>query len=124
MISKLPRTLFCLLLLFFIGDSFAQKFINLKTYNVDSLLLILPDQQAEEKVNTLNNLAVSLSFIDFERSKQYADEAMMLAKEMDYKIGIAKALMNYGHMFSYEGLYPQALINYLEALSIYESIEE
>ena len=69
-----------LITIIFVSQCFAQKFINLETYNVDSLLLILPGQQAEEKVNTLNNLAVSLSFVDFEQSKQYADEAMDLQR--------------------------------------------
>jgi len=62
------------------GSSFSQKYINLKTYNVDSLLVILPDQIGEERINSLNYLAVSLSFIDFDSSMQYANEAMTLAK--------------------------------------------
>jgi len=103
-------------------ESFAQKYINLETYNVDSLLLILPDQQAEDRVNSLNNLAVSLSFIDYELSKQYAAEAMNLSKELNYEEGMAAAFQNYGHIYVYQDNYPQALRDYLEALSRYEKL--
>ena len=108
----------------FLCEGYAQKFINLETYNIDSLLLILPGQQAEEKVNTLNNLAVSLSFIDFERSKQYADEAMNLSTELNYEEGKAAAFRNYGHIYAYQGNYPQALSGYFEALSRYEKLDK
>lgn len=106
------------------GECFSQKYINLKTYNIDSLLVILPDQVREERVNSLNCLTVSLSFVDYDQSKQYADEAMNLAKELDYKEGIAAAFRNYGQIYVYQGNYPQALSNYLEALSIYDKLGE
>jgi len=123
-IDMLPRTLVSILLISLMSNCFAQKFINLETYNVDSLLLILPGQQAEEKVNLLNNLAVSLSFIDFERSKQYADEAMNLSSELNYEEGKAAAFRNYGHIYAYQGNYPQALSGYFEALSRYEKLDK
>ena len=107
-----------------LSQCFSQKFINLKTYNVDSLLLILPGQQAEERVNSLNNLAVSLSFIDVERSKQYADEAMDLSKELNNEEGIADAFRNFGHIYQCQGNYPQAMRSYLEALSYYEKLDK
>jgi len=113
-----------LLFVLFMSQCFAQKFITLKTYNVDSLLLILPGQKAEERVNSLNKLAVSLSFIDFERSKQYADEAMNLSTELSYEEGMAAAFQNYGHIYVYQGNYPQALSDYLEALSRYEKLDK
>ena len=84
----------------------------------------MPCQQAEERVNTLNNLAVSLSFVDFEQSKQYADEAMSLSNELNYVEGKATAFQNYGHIFTYQGKYPQALSGYLEALSYYEKLDK
>ncbi|MCD4682405.1 MAG: histidine kinase [Bacteroidales bacterium] len=108
----------------FFCQGFAQKFINLKTYNVDSLLLVLLGQQAEERINTLNNLAVSLSFVDYQQSKQYVDEAMNLSKELYYEEGIAAAFRNYGQIYVYQGNYPQALNNYFEALALYQKLDE
>jgi tetratricopeptide (TPR) repeat protein len=102
----------------------SQKYLSLKTYNVDSLLLILPDQIGEERVNSLNSLAVSLFFIDYEASKQYADEAMNLAKNVNYEKGIADAYRNYGHIYVYQGKFPQSLNNLLESLSLYEKLDE
>ena len=68
-------------------------------YNVDSLHLILPGQQAEERVNTLNRLAVSLYFEKIELAEQYAEEALNLAKELDYQEGIANAFWNFARMY-------------------------
>ncbi|MCD4731134.1 MAG: tetratricopeptide repeat protein, partial [Bacteroidales bacterium] len=131
-IGKLPRTSICHLLISFIliipmvigigSNCFAQKFISLKTYDVDSLLLILPGQYNEERINTLNNLSLSLFFDDIELGKQYADTAMYLAKELKFEEGMAAAFQNYGHIQTYQGNYPLALSNHLEALSLYEKL--
>ncbi len=126
---KLPVIIVCLFLISFILISFgsncsAQKFISLKTYDVDSLLLILPDQYDEERINTLNNLSLSLYFEDLKLGHQYADTAMNLAKELKYEEGIAAAFQNYGHMHTYQGNYPLALSNHLEALSRYEKLDK
>jgi len=133
-IGKLPRTsishiliLFILIVLMVIGfgsNCFAQKFISLKTYNVDSLLLVLPGQYDEERINTLNNLALSLFFEDLELGQQYADTAMNLAKELKYEEGMAAAFQNYGHIQTFQGNYPLALSNHLEAISRYEKLDK
>jgi len=103
---------------------YSQKYINLKTYNVDSLLLILPDKVGEERVNTLNNLAVSLFFVDSDESTHYAEEAMSLAKELDYQEGIAAAYRNFGYINFYQGNYQDALNNAFELIRIYEKLEK
>ena len=118
---------YALLFLFIILSSIRalpQKYLHLETWDVDSLHLILPHQNGEQRVNSLNNLAVSLSFVDYNESKQYADDAMNLAKEVNYEEGIAAAFRNYGQIYLYQGNYPQALNNYLEALSLYEKLEK
>jgi len=112
------------LLIFLSFRIYCQKYINLKTYNVDSLLLVLPDQQAEGRVNTLNNLSVSLFFEKFGLSEHFAEEAMSLAKELNYDEGIAASFRNYGQIYVYQGNYPQALNNYLEALALYEKLDK
>ncbi|MCD4682404.1 MAG: histidine kinase [Bacteroidales bacterium] len=118
------RFLVAALLVFTTHYGISQKFVNLKTYNVDSLLLILPGQQAEERVNSLNNLAVSLSFVDYQQSKQYADDAMHLANELKYDEGVAAAYRNNGHIHFSQGNYPSALNNYHEALILYEKLDK
>jgi hypothetical protein len=101
----MPLLSIIILFLSFSLQGISQKYICLKTYNIDSLLLILPDQTGEERVNSLNNLAVSLSFIDYDQSMHYANEAMNLAKELNYKEGIAAAFRNHGQIFVYQGNY-------------------
>ncbi len=112
------------ILVFYSNYCFSQKFINLKTYDVDSILLILPEQQGKERVNSLNRLAVSLSFVDYDLSTKYADEAMDLANEFIYDEGVAEANRNLGHIYFYQGNYPKALNNYFEALSLYEKLKK
>ena len=93
-------------------------------YNVDSLLLILSGQQAEERVNTLNRLAVSLYFEEIELAEQYAEEALNLAKELDYQEGIADALRNLSEIYVYLGNYTDGLNFGFEALRIYEKLDK
>jgi tetratricopeptide (TPR) repeat protein len=119
----LLRNSICFLLLIFGHVTTAQKFLCIKTYNVDSLVQILPGQLGEERVNTLNRLAVSLHFEDTAFSRKYTDEAMELAKQMNYEAGKADAFRNKGHLHHYLSNYPKALQNYYEALSIEERLD-
>jgi hypothetical protein len=59
------------------ANSNARIFIYIEWYPVDSLLQVLPTQQGIERIQTLNRLALSLSFEDAEKSTHYADQAMM-----------------------------------------------
>ena len=118
----LLRAVICFVLVSLMCECFAQKFLNFDTYNVDSLLLILPGQGGEERVNTLNNLAVSIYFKEFDLGEQYAEEALNLAKELDYQEGIADAYWNFARMYGYLGNFPDGLNIGFEALRIYEKL--
>ena len=118
------RFLFVFLFISCSISGLSQKYLNLKTYDVDSLLLILPEQVGEERVNSLNNLAASLSFIDFDSSLQYADEALNLAKKLEFEEGMAATYRSLGHIYAIQGIFPQSLNNSLEALSVYEKLDD
>jgi len=120
----LHRILICFVFVSLTCECFAQKFLMIDYYNVDSLLLILPNQQAEDRVNTLNRLAVSLYFEEIELAEQYAEEALNLAKELDYQEGIADALRNLSEMYVYLGNYTDGLNFGFEALRIYEKLDK
>jgi tetratricopeptide (TPR) repeat protein len=111
-----------LLLLVPLTGVFARAFIAIEWYPVDSLLKVLPAQQGIERVQTLNRLSISLSFVDAEKSTHFADQAMMMAKRINYNEGIAAAYSNYGFIQFYEGNYPDALNFFYEALNIYEEL--
>jgi len=125
----IPRTSICFVLLSLISiaigsECCAQKYIYLETYNVDSLLLVLPDQHAEEQINALNRLSISFCYEEFKKSKQYAIKAMTLAKELDYQEGIADSYRNFGHIAFFQSNFPDALNNYLESLQLYEKMDK
>lgn len=102
---------------------FPQKYLTLPYYNVDSLMELLPGQQGEERVNSLNCLAVMLFYEKTDVSIAFTEEAMNLAKELEYDKGIADACRNWGYIYQYQGSFPKALDNYLEALSLYEKLD-
>ena len=114
------RILLISLLAFLLYEAHARVFIAIEWYPVDSLLKVMPTQQGIERIQTLNRLAVSFSFEDAGKSTHFADQAMMLAKRMNYTEGIATAYSNYGFIHFYEGNYPDALNFFYEALYIYE----
>ncbi|MCK4677525.1 MAG: histidine kinase [Bacteroidales bacterium] len=117
------RSLLFILLFSISFQTYCQKYLSLTTYNIDSLLLVLPDQDGEERVNTLNNLAVSLYFSGTDLSTQYAKEALTLAKKLDYREGIAAAYRNFGYINVYLSNYPEALNNFFKSLQIYEELK-
>jgi len=123
-INMIPGTLVCFVLIFLISECFSQEYICLETYNVDSLLLVLPDQHSEDRIKTLNMLSISLCYEEFAKSKQYAIEAMNLSKELDYQKGIADSYRNLGHIDFYQSNFADALINYLESLQLYEKLDK
>ncbi len=120
----LPRTIVSLLLISFICEGLAQKFLWTDIYNVDSLLVILPGQSGEERINTLNHLAVSLYFEEFNAAKKYTEEARNLAMELDYQKGVTDAYMNFGHMYLYKGDYVIAGNYVNEAIRICEKLDQ
>jgi len=107
-----------------VNKVYPQKYLDFKTWDTDSLLLLLPGQLAEERVNTLNFLATSFSPGEFDLARQYAKEAIELATELDFGEGIAAAYMNLGHINTFQSNYPDALKNYYESLRLYEELDK
>ncbi|GAP44260.1 hypothetical protein TBC1_1261 [Lentimicrobium saccharophilum] len=101
-------------------SSIAQAFNDIEWYDVDSLLSVLPGKEGEERVQTLNFLAASLSFEDKTESEYYALKALGLAEELNDLEGVASACRNLGRKEFYDGNYPQALNHYQESLKIFE----
>jgi len=119
----ISRVFICFVFISLVFEGFSQKYIYLETYNVDSLLSVLPDQHAEDRVNSLNRLSTSLCYEEFEKSEQYAIEAMNLANELDYQEGIADSYRNFGYIAFYQSNFPDALKNYFESLHLYENMD-
>jgi len=110
------------LFLLFQISSYSQAFNDIEWYNVDSLLKVLPEQIGEERLQTLNALAASLSFEDKKECRYYAQQALDLSEKLNNKEEKATALRNFGRMEFYDGNYPRALNYYQESMKIYEAI--
>ena len=115
--------------LFFIPCSAQNKEIDsllqeLKNYDAKKLKLhnnLSPDESDTTKVNLLNIISVQYwNVSEFTKTKKYADEALLLAKQINFKNGIAHAYVNWGITNFRLGNYPEALKNYLTALKTYE----
>jgi hypothetical protein len=70
---------------------------------VDSLVKALSEQKFENKtkVNLLNQLAITVYKEDSTKAYKYADDALNLAKLLDYKHGIAESLWVFGKTVAY-----------------------
>lgn len=101
----------------------SQVFNNLEWFDNDSLIRVLAGQDGTERVNTLNHLASSLSYEDFDRSMGYSREAYDLAKKLNNEEGLAHAERNFGHVYYYAGNYPVALNHYWDALGRFEVLK-
>ena len=106
----------------FSSNANAQQYIWHKGHDVDSLLEVIVKQDGYDRIKTLNHLAYSLYFIDFEVSKQYAEEAMDLSEKLGYKEGIAEAYRNLGYIYWYGGDYPEALKKCHKSMTLYEEL--
>lgn len=87
------RLLGILSLLFFATSTFGQDYL------VDSLAVQLRNHPREDttRVKLLNELSYQYQWFNFYHALQYADEALVLAKQLSYKKGIAVAKNRIAH---------------------------
>ncbi len=84
---------------------------------IDSLLKELPNLKEDTiKVNALNELAANYRNINPENGKNYANKALILAKQVDWTEGIATAYSYLGANQTIKADYENALSNYQLAL--------
>ncbi|MCU0393126.1 MAG: tetratricopeptide repeat protein [Thermoflexibacter sp.] len=115
------RFLFLLIILLVPQFILAQQGRNV----VDSLLNILPSLKKDtNKVNTLNSLSYALANTDPERSRNYATEAISLAKKMNYNHGYASGIELVGTYYERLGDYAKALEYKLQSLRIHEQSKD
>ena len=109
------RTLFvAVITIFFVSNIFA---------NIDSLKNILTTTANDSnKVILLNKISCELWYDDIDEALTYCDKALLLAKEIDYKSGIAQSYKYKGICYYYQDFLDKAVIEYLNSLKIYEEI--
>ncbi|MGB5645599.1 MAG: tetratricopeptide repeat protein, partial [Muriicola sp.] len=77
------------------------------------------------KVSALNALCLEyIQLGEFDQAKGYADQAIILAEQLDYKKGRAYALKNKGLAVYYQGKYKDVLENWTQSLQTFEAIKD
>lgn len=90
----------------------------------DSLRRLLQLNKAEDtmRVNVLNELGKANFRISVDTVRLLGNQALMIAKKLDFKKGIAKAENNIGVSYYFESEYSQATTHYQRALAVFREI--
>ena len=91
---------------------------------VDSLHILLDQKQGTERIDILNDLAFHYYTISPDSGVSYAQQALSLAKELEYQKGVATALQNMGVNYLELGKLKEAFENNKQALSIFEKLQD
>jgi PAS domain S-box-containing protein len=111
----------CFLLLFIIAV--ANVDANLFSQSkIDGLKAKLVNLSGIEKIEMLNELAKAYVKSSYDDSKRYANQALELARQLNYKTGEANSLRTLGLCCCNHGKYDEALEYSIRALKIYEKI--
>ena len=111
-----------LLLLFYSPIINAQHFFDV---DIDSLEILLQENiSKEDKVLVLKELGYKTKKQNPTKALRYLQDALSLAEEINYQIGIAEVKHTFGLIQFYLGDYEIALTNYLEALEIRETLKD
>lgn len=92
--------------------------------NIDSLRQLIVDKQVDTtQVHLLNKLCQAYySFSSYDSALNCCNNALVISKKINYKIGIADAYNNIGIINYYQGNFSLALENYIISLKTYKSI--
>jgi serine phosphatase RsbU (regulator of sigma subunit) len=96
-------TVFLFKLMLFAGISCKCSFLTAQNKQLDSLLITVNDLKNDStKANTLNAIAAAYndSVKAIKKSVLYSSEALILSKKLNYKKGIAHALLNNGIFYT------------------------
>lgn len=104
----------------FISNS---KFCFSQQTTIDSLLHLIKKEKADtNKVKHLNDIAWELMESNPDSAITYANEALLLAKRLNWEKAFGETLRNLGTCNFLKADYPKALEFYLKALSVDEKI--
>ena len=106
-INSIITILFLVLNQSIFAQSVADSLRGTLTKTVDTL-----------KVNTLNELADIVARSDLKEAKDYAEQALKLAEELNFARGKARALNNLGQVAQHVGSYEKAIEFYTEAVQM------
>ena len=121
--KKNPGHLFVMLLFGFLCNPLhAQVNFPLNQHLADSLESLLPSASGKEKVDILNGISYALIRHFSSKSDSLSSLSVQLAKEIDYKEGLAKAMFCKGTNKYIDGYFIDAMTMLYEALDLYKGI--
>jgi len=109
---------FFLFQLFVVADSYAQNRI------IDSLKLQLNKTEGEEKIRTLIGISYHYLRISVDSSLMYSEQILDYSKKTNNERGVARGLLMKGNAYNEIGENSLALSNHLEALSLFEKLND
>jgi class 3 adenylate cyclase/Tfp pilus assembly protein PilF len=116
------KYLFSSILIILLTITPAQSQPNQQEDKIDSLITSLDSAEDTVRVNILNKLSKEFEFREPEKSFRYAEEAVRLAEEIDYKEGLAYGYMNIGNYYTEQGAYDNAIKYFEYSLDIYKKL--
>ncbi|QIP15657.1 tetratricopeptide repeat protein [Spirosoma aureum] len=119
----MPRLLLVFLLLLAYSPAFAQR--KTGQARLDSLLAELPRAKPDtNRVKLLNLISVNYSRINPNEGINYANQSLVLARQLTWKKGMAFAYTILGGCYSSKSDYPKALAAHLSGLKIAEELKD
>lgn len=112
------------ILCFFLAGLFLPRAFAQPAQALDSLHRAVETSEGQEKVKALNFLLNAYVHSDPAKARVYGEEALALAREIDYEYGISASLNNMGITYEYEANYEAALDLYLQSLKLDEARKE
>jgi signal transduction histidine kinase len=79
---------------------------------LDSLKIALKNSNGEERVNTLNNLSIVSRYSSLIDALDYANQAIQIAEQIDYKIGLGDGYKSRGIVYYMQHKYDEAIKDY------------
>jgi signal transduction histidine kinase/Tfp pilus assembly protein PilF len=92
--------------------------------STDSLRVLLKSSKGEEKVTLLNQLSIQSRNISLIESLDYANNALALSREINYKFGEGEGYKNRGVVYYFQRKYPEALKEYELAYKIFDDLDD
>jgi class 3 adenylate cyclase len=103
-------------------DSLQQVLKNFEARRIE-LKELSDDESDTAKVNILKKLSLEYSSIaDYDGAIKYADEALAISQQINFRKGAADSYYLIGNIHIYQSNYPEALKNHFASLKIREEI--
>jgi tetratricopeptide (TPR) repeat protein len=118
-----PKVLISLLIILLARPVTAQLAWEMEEINVDSLQEILASLDGTERIDALNMLSLALCRVDPDSSISIAQNTIDLSEQANYQKGKGDGYFNLGIAFAFSDSLKLSIINYLNALRIYEAFE-